>query len=244
MANNNAAHTASSSALKIVSLSHFYGDFKALNDIDLVIEKGQFVVLLGPNGAGKTTLFSLITRLYNYQYGDIFINNHQLQKNPYKALNSLGVVFQQRSLDIDLTVNQNLQYSGALYGLNKKQAHELAQLELERLDMLDFGHVKIRTLSGGQARRVEIARALMTKPSMLILDEPTVGLDINSRTNLLAHVRELAKTTNTAVLWTTHLIDEIDQQDYLIILKKGQIVSRAHASDFTNLKDQLHEALQ
>lgn len=236
-------------ALEITNLSHAYGNFQALKNISFTIKKGQFAVLIGPNGAGKTTLFSLITRLYNTQCGAISINNYALSKQPYDALNHLGVVFQQRCLDIDLTVLQNLKYSAALYGLCKNEALKRAKDELINVAMWDYRHKKIRTLSGGQARRVEIARALMTQPKLLILDEPTIGLDINSRQHLLQHVRSLSQKKHTAVLWTTHLLDELELDDHLIILKQGEIIKQCLANEINqqvtkySLQQQLHALL-
>ena len=228
--------------LEIKALSHYYGKFQALNEIELAIQQGEFVILLGPNGAGKTTLFSLATRLYNNRYGAIKINGFELRKHPSKALRYLGVVFQQRSLDIDLTVEQNLIYSAALHGLSKKLTKQRFHEELKRLDMLNYSTHKIRKLSGGQARRIEIARALMSKPKLLILDEPTVGLDINSREQIIQHVRELCSQDNIAVLWATHLIDEVQAGDTVVILKNGNIIKKgradqiADASDFESMK--------
>lgn len=238
-----------SNALEITDVSHIYGHFQALKNISFKIKKGEFVVLLGPNGAGKTTLFSLITRLYSTQCGQISINEHDLNHQPYEALNHLGVVFQQRCLDLDLSALQNLKYSAALHGLSKHEAQQRAEKELIQVDMWDYRNHKIRTLSGGQARRIEIARALMTQPEILILDEATVGLDINSRRHLLEHVRSLSKLSQTAVLWTTHLIDELDPNDYMIVLKQGQIIEQCSVHEFSNkdneqsIQQQLHTLL-
>lgn len=238
-----------SNALEITDVSHAYGKSKALDRINFKIKKGQFVVLLGPNGAGKTTLFSLITRLYSTQHGEISIHDYRLNEQPYEALNHLGVVFQQRCLDSDLTALQNLKYSAALYGLDKHEAILRAEQELKQVQMWDYRNHKIRTLSGGQARRIEIARALMTRPQLLILDEATVGLDINSRRHLLEHVRSLSEKSNTAVLWTTHLIDELNMSDYMIVLKQGQIIEQCLVHEFDNkdpqqsLEQQLHSLL-
>lgn len=224
-------------ALEIHDLNHFYAKFQALNEIELTIQQGEFVILLGANGAGKTTLFSLVTRLYNNRYGSIKINDFELTKFPTKALRYLGVVFQQRSLDIDLTVEQNLKYSAALHGMSKRLANERTHEELERLNMLEYSDQKIRKLSGGQARRVEIARALMSRPKILILDEPTVGLDVNSREQIIQHVRELCSQNNIAVLWTTHLMDEIQADDTVVILKKGNIAKKGRAEKIAGAKD-------
>ena len=191
---------------------------------------GEFTVLLGHNGAGKTTLFSLITGLYHSGAGSILINGCDMKKQPSKALRHLGVVFQQRSLDLDLTVWQNLKYSAGLYGLSPLQARPRMHEEMKRLDMFDYLHTKIRKLSGGQARRVEIARALMQQPTLLILDEPTFGLDIRSRGVITRHVRTLCNAGLSA-LWSTHLLEEVEPADKLLILKKGEMAAQGRAGE-------------
>ncbi|MDP3837385.1 MAG: ATP-binding cassette domain-containing protein, partial [Methylococcales bacterium] len=135
----------------------------------------------------------------------------------------LGVVFQQTTLDMDLTVDQNLRYHTALHGMSRKLATERIQQELERLNMFDRRFEKVRQLNGGHKRRVEIARALLHKPSLLLLDEPTVGLDVPSRKNIVDYVHRLAAEENIAVLWASHLMDEIYPNDHLIVLHKGII---------------------
>ncbi len=215
-------------ALEARALSHSYGKFEALKKVEFSIEPGEFTVLLGHNGAGKTTLFSLITGLYHSGAGSILINGCDMKRRPGKALRHLGVVFQQRSLDLDLTVWQNLKYAAGLYGLSPAQAKRHAHVEMKRLDMLDYMHDKIRKLSGGQARRVEIVRALMQRPDLLILDEPTFGLDIRSRDIITSHVRTLC-ADGLSALWTTHLLEEVEPGDKLLILKAGKLVARGHA---------------
>ena len=198
------------SALSIDNVSHFYGSFCALERVNFKIDEGDFTVLLGLNGAGKTTLYSLITRLFNTIKGEISIYDFNLRHNPYEALKNIGVVFQQPTLDLDLSVMENLYYHSSLHGLNKKNATDSINEELERIGLTEKKKTKVRALSGGQRRRIEIARALLHKPSLLLLDEPTVGLDIESRQTILKHVKNLCKKKNLAVLWATHLIDEID----------------------------------
>ena len=233
----NRPQTETTYALDITDVCHHYGNIKALADIDLKIQNGEFMILLGPNGAGKTTLFSLITRLHQQSSGEVHINGFNLSKNPQRALAQLGVVFQQRSLDLDLTVEQNLKYSATLYGLSHKQRQRALDLELERVKMQPYKDARVRSLSGGQARRVEIARALMSNPKLLILDEATVGLDVSSRELLLRHVRSLCKQGKLAVLWTTHLIDEVEAEDSVTILKKGRIISRGKAYELAASRD-------
>ena len=209
-------------ALAVAGLGHNYGDFRALDSIDFTVAHGQFTVLLGSNGAGKTTLFSLLTGLYHSRDGRIAICGHDLQKRPSRALRNIGVVFQQRSLDNDLTVWQNLRYSASLYGMPPRLARARAEEETGRLGMEDRMNDKIRHLSGGQARRVEIARALMHRPKLLILDEPTFGLDVPGRETIVEHVRALCGR-GLAALWTTHLLDEVRADDTLLMLKKGRL---------------------
>jgi ABC-2 type transport system ATP-binding protein len=179
--------------------------------------------LLGPNGAGKTSLFSLITRLYDTRAGSIEIAGFNLKRQSSKALGSLGVVFQQPTLDMDLSVESNLLYHADLHGLPRKQARARIREELERQDMFERRHEKARQLNGGHRRRVEIARALLPRPSLLLLDEPTVGLDMPSRKAIVDYVHSLSAEQNIAVLWATHLVDEIFDTDRLIILHKGKI---------------------
>lgn len=211
------------SALAIEGLSFSYGNHKALDDINFNIQAGECTILLGPNGAGKSTLFSLITHLYDTRQGRIELCGFDIKQQSRLALAKLGVVFQQTTLDMDLTVDQNLRYHTALHGMSRKLATERIQQELERLNMFDRRFEKVRQLNGGHKRRVEIARALLHKPSLLLLDEPTVGLDVPSRKNIVDYVHRLAAEENIAVLWASHLMDEIYPNDHLIVLHKGII---------------------
>lgn len=213
-------------ALAIEDLTFAYGAKKALDHVGFSIHTGECTILLGPNGAGKSTLFSLITRLYDTRLGRIALAGFDIKKNSRQALARLGVVFQQTTLDLDLTVMQNLRYHTALHGMGRKWANQRIQEELERLDMYERRFETVRQLNGGHKRRVEIARALLHKPSLLLLDEPTVGLDVPSRQAIVQHVHELAASTEMAVLWATHLIDEIYPDDHLIVLDKGHIKAK------------------
>ena len=213
-----------SSALEIKNVTHKFGKFRALNNVSVSISAGDFTVLLGLNGAGKTTLYSLITRLYNNNTGSIKIHNFNVRENSSNALKKIGVVFQQPTLDLDLSVEENLYYHASLHGISTADAKLRINEEIGRIDLIEKLKNKVRSLSGGQRRRVEIARSLLHKPKLLLLDEPTVGLDIGSRQMILKHVKLLCKKGELAVLWATHLIDEIDKGEKVIVIDKGQIL--------------------
>ena len=198
--------TESTPALEVQGVTHSFGKRKALDGVSLTIDRGQFTVLLGQNGAGKTTLFSLVTRLYdNRSGGSIRVFGFDVRERSSEALARIGVVFQQRTLDLDLTVRQNLLYHAALHGLASAEVKQRAEEELARLGLSERSGDKVRQLSGGQLRRVEIARALLHRPRLLLLDEPTVGLDIGSRQDILDHVRKLVREEDLGLLWATHL---------------------------------------
>jgi len=212
-------------ALSVEGLSHAYGARQALKDITFAIPPASFTVLLGLNGAGKSTLFSLVTRLYAIQRGAIRIFGHDISSAPGAALRLIGIVFQPRTLDLDLSVEQNLVYHAALHGIGAREARQRAGKVLERIALSDRALDKVRDLSGGQLRRVEIARALLHQPRLLLLDEPTVGLDIKSRADMLDHVRGLVAEERVCVLWATHLIDEVADRDAVIVLHQGRILA-------------------
>ncbi|WP_394753391.1 ABC transporter ATP-binding protein [Crenothrix sp.] len=217
--------------LLIENLSFSYSNKKALDNVSFVIHPGECTVLLGPNGAGKSTLFSLITRLYDTRQGRIELCGFDIKKHTRNALAKLGVVFQQTTLDMDLSVMQNLRYHTALHGMPRKLANQRIQQELERLNMYERRYEKVRQLNGGHRRRVEIARSLLHKPSLLLLDEPTVGLDVPSRQALVEYVHQLVAEENLAVLWASHLIDEIYPNDHVIVLHKGQIKAKGSVNE-------------
>jgi ABC-2 type transport system ATP-binding protein len=214
-------------ALAVENLSHAYGARPALIDVTFAIQPSTFTALLGLNGAGKTTLFSLVTRLFAAQKGSVRVFGHDVARAPGEALRRLGVVFQDRTLDLDLTVTQNLAYHAALHGIGRGPARARAEAVLARVGLLDRGGDKVRSLSGGQMRRLEIARALLHEPRLVVLDEPTVGLDIAARADLIAHVRRLVTDEGVAVLWATHLVDEIAPSDDVVILHRGRMLAHA-----------------
>jgi ABC-2 type transport system ATP-binding protein len=218
-------------ALSVEGVSHSYGPRKALDNVSVSVAPGRFVALLGLNGAGKSTLFSLVTRLFAIQTGRIRLFGHDVIREPGEALRLLGVVFQPRTLDLDLSVRQNLTYHAALHGIGARPARTRADEVLARIALADRANDKVRDLSGGQMRRVEIARALLHRPRLLILDEATVGLDIKARADILDHVRRLVSEENVTVVWATHLVDEIADSDALIVLHRGRVLAQGGVAD-------------
>jgi len=211
-------------ALVVEGVSFAYGrGRRALDDVSFRVPAGSFTALLGPNGAGKTTLMSLVTRLFHSRSGSIAVNGFDLRRGSRAALAAMGVVFQRLTLDLDLSVQQNLRYAASLQGMPSARAERRIAEELERLGVADRRRALVRTLSGGLRRRLELARALLHQPRLLVLDEPTVGLDIDSRRAIVEHVHRLCQERDLAVLWTTHLIDEIWPGDGLVILGDGRI---------------------
>lgn len=209
-------------ALEIQGVSHAYRK-PALRDVSFSIDSGDFVLLLGLNGAGKTTLFSLIAGLLALQQGSIRVLGHPLPGGRNAALAGCGFVFQQSALDLDLTVAQSLRYHAALHGLSRSDARARIEQELERFGLVARTHDLVRALSGGQRRRVEIARALLHRPRLLLLDEATVGLDVPSRRAIVQRVRAECAEEGATALWATHLPDEVERGDRTIVLHAGRV---------------------
>jgi ABC-2 type transport system ATP-binding protein len=217
-------------ALSIAGVNHAYGKRIALADVSFSVRPASFTALLGLNGAGKSTLFSLITRLFGLQSGRISIFGHDIGRDPGAALRRLGVVFQPRTLDLDLSVTQNLLYHAALHGIGRREARLRSDELLARVDLADRAGSKVRDLSGGQMRRLEIVRALLHRPRLLLLDEPTVGLDVKARADILGHVRQLVVDQGAGVLWATHLFDEVALSDDLVVLHQGKVLAEGRAA--------------
>ena len=213
-----------SDGLTVSGLSYNYGPKQALDDVSFDVEPGTFCALLGPNGAGKSTLVSLLTRLLVSGTGSIRVGGHDLRTSPRAALAALGVVFQQPTLELNLTVRQNLAYFAALHGLCRSKVPARIDAVLDRLDMRERAGEKASALNGGHRRRMELARALLHEPKVLLLDEPTVGLDAATRAAITTHVHDLAEQ-GLCVLWTTHLTDEVRDSDRLLVLHQGRILA-------------------
>lgn len=200
-----------------------YGAKTALKGVDLNIQAGTLVALLGPNGAGKSTLLQLLTGLFTADQGRVQILGHDMQSHAAEALAELGVVFQQMSLDLDLSVRSNLLFHTDLHGLPRAQALSRIQEGLDVLGLNDVLHQPVRSLSGGNRRKVELVRAMLHRPRLLLMDEATVGLDPASREQLMAEVRRVRTAFGVAALWATHLVDEVADADRVVVLGAGEV---------------------
>lgn len=205
------------------ALKKSYGSKPALQSVSVTLYPGQFVALLGPNGAGKSTLVQILSGLFVPDQGDLSLLGFDIRKDAPKALAGLGVVFQQSSLDLDLSIRANLLFHTDLHGIARKTALERIQAGLEQHGLQEQAGTAVRALSGGNRRKVELIRALLHKPRFLLMDEATVGLDPASRHDLMRAVLALVQAGEVAVLWATHLVDEVAQADRLLVLNKGLI---------------------
>jgi ABC-2 type transport system ATP-binding protein len=216
--------------LLVEDASKSYGRITALDGVGLRVDPGQFVALLGPNGAGKSTLFQLLTGLFVADGGSIRIDGHDIRRDAVRALAGMGIVFQQPTLDLDLSALANLRFHASLHGLTWARAKIRVDAELTRLGIAERANDPARQLSGGNRRKLELARALVHEPRLLLLDEPTVGLDPASRRDLLAYVLDLRQAPplgqRVGVLWATHLVDEAEAADQVVVLHKGKVLTR------------------
>jgi ABC-2 type transport system ATP-binding protein len=219
-------------ALLLENVVKSYGPVKALSGVSLSAWPGEFIVLLGPNGAGKSTLFQLLSGLFVPDSGRIEVMGHNMARDPVPALARLGIVFQQPTLDLELSVTANLMFHAGLHGIPRAVAKSRIEAELVRLGLADRAHDKAAQLSGGNRRRVELARALLHDPRMLLMDEPTVGLDPASRSDLLKLLLAMRRERAVAVLWATHLCDEVAGADRVIVLHKGKILTDTTPAKF------------
>jgi ABC-2 type transport system ATP-binding protein len=211
--------------LRIDGLVKRYGARVALAGLSLVIPAGQFVALLGPNGAGKSTLFQVLTGLFAADEGEIAVAGISMQKQAAQALRRIGVVFQQQALDLDLTVRRNLHFQADLQGLPRALARERIAQGCERFGLTPDLDRAARELSGGNRRKVELIRALLHQPALLLMDEATVGLDPKSRRDLLAGLQTEVKERGASVLWATHWVEEAEAAQRVLVLHKGKLLA-------------------
>lgn len=213
------------SAIEIVGVSHRYGERLALDDLSLAVPAGACFALVGPNGSGKSTLFRLLSTLIAPQRGSIRVLGHDIARETSAVRLAIGVVFQAGSLDRQLTVRENLAHQGHLYGLRGVALASRIDHELARFGLADRAAERAATLSGGLRRRVELAKALLHRPRLLLLDEPSTGLDPAVRAELWERLDELSRTDGVTVALTTHLLDEAGRADRVAILDAGRLVA-------------------
>ncbi|WP_460449339.1 ABC transporter ATP-binding protein [Alsobacter sp. SYSU BS001988] len=215
----------------LAGLAKSYGKVKALADVSLSLRAGEFTALLGPNGAGKSTLFQILTGLFVPDGGTVSVLGADLSADPTAALARLGVVFQQSALDLDLTVEQNLSYHAGLHGMAPRAARQAIGEALALFGQAGARRERVRALSGGTRRKIELARALMTDPALLLLDEPTQGLDPASRRDLVDHVARLTRERGLGVLWATHIVSEVEDADRVVVLHRGRVLDDGTPAD-------------
>ncbi|HKB14993.1 MAG TPA: ATP-binding cassette domain-containing protein [Planctomycetota bacterium] len=215
----------SAPAVSVEKLSRAYGERVALRDLSLDVGEREVFGVLGPNGGGKTTLFRILATLILPSSGTARIFGNDVVADPDGARLRFGVVFQSASLDRNLTVEENLRHQGHLYGLRGADLHSRIEEALSRFGLGDRRRERVRKLSGGLARRVELAKGLLHRPALLLLDEPSVGLDPAARAELWSHLRDLRAKEGTTILFTTHFLDEAEGCDRLAILDRGSLVA-------------------
>ena len=212
-------------ALLLDSVVKTYGAIHAVNGVSLSARPGEFIALLGPNGAGKSTLFQLLSGLFVPDSGRIEVMGHDMTRNAVPALARLGIVFQQPTLDLELSVTANLLFHAGLHGIPRSVAVPRIEAELARMGLSERARDKAAKLSGGNRRRVELARALLHGPSVLLMDEPTVGLDPASRADLVKLLLAMRTERSVAVLWATHLCEEVTGADRVVVMHKGKVLA-------------------
>jgi ABC-2 type transport system ATP-binding protein len=219
--------------LSVKNLSKRYGERSALKELSFQLHRGQFCALLGPNGAGKSTLFQLLTGLFVPDQGDITIDGIDLQRAPATALARIGVVFQQQALDLDLSIRHNLKFHADLHGLSRSVTQGRITSDCEALGLTSDLDRLTRELSGGTRRKVELVRALLHRPGLLLMDEATVGLDPKSRKDIVSAVQRDVQQRGTCVLWATHWVEETVDAAKVLVLHQGQWVAEGSPAQVT-----------
>ena len=211
--------------IEIKNITKKYGNFIAVDNISLKVNKGEVFAFLGPNGAGKTTTIKMLTTLLNPTSGEIFLNNHNVTENPHETRRSFGIVFQDPSLDNELTAHENMQFHAILYGL-KKDIYQKRIIELLNLvELYDRRDSFVKNFSGGMNRRLEIARGLLHHPKVLFLDEPTLGLDPQTRNHIWTYINNLNKQEDVTIFFTTHHMEEVERiAQRVAIIDHGKII--------------------
>lgn len=211
--------------IEVNNLVKTFGAIKAVNDVSFRVEPGERFALLGPNGAGKSTIIKMLTTLLKPTSGTLLLNNHNVVKDQDLARRSFGIVFQDPSVDIELTAYENMQLHAILYHIPQKEIDQRINDLLGLVELLDRKDSFVKTFSGGMKRRLEIARGLLHHPKILFLDEPTVGLDAQTRNMLWDYVRKLSEEKNMTIFFTTHYLEEAEANaDKIAIIDQGRLI--------------------
>jgi ABC-2 type transport system ATP-binding protein len=222
--------------IEVRDLEYSYGDFKAVDRVSFFVREGEIFSFLGPNGAGKSTVINILTTLLPLQKGSVTIAGHDLAKEPQEVRRAIGIVFQDETLDRDLTVRETLELHGRIYSMPNAQRKERIEEIIKLVELEEKRNVRTRYLSGGMKRRLEIGRGLMTRPEVLFLDEPTIGLDTQTRRRLWEYIKKV-NDSGTAIFLTTHYMDEADMvSDWIDIIDHGRIIASGEPA---RLKDAL-----
>ncbi|KKN48815.1 hypothetical protein LCGC14_0648920, partial [marine sediment metagenome] len=221
-------------AVEVKDLVKQFGQTVAVDGISFAIEKGKIFGFLGPNGAGKTTTINILCTLLKASSGNAYINGLESSQDPEKVRQSIGIVFQDPSLDERLTAWDNLEFHGLIYNLSKKLRRQRIDEVLDIVKLDDRRHDLVKTFSGGMKRRLEIARGLMHHPSVLFLDEPTLGLDPQTRNHIWSYIRKIKKEQNITIFLTTHYMEEAENCDDIAIIDHGKIIALDTPSNLKN----------
>ncbi len=210
----------------VKNLTKKFGDFTAVDDISFGVEPGEVFAFLGPNGAGKSTTIKMLTTLLKPTAGEIFLNGHNVEENPNDTRRSLGIVFQDPSLDNELTAFENMKFHAILYGLKKDVYEKRIPELLELVELTDRRDSFVMSFSGGMKRRLEIARGLLHLPRVLFLDEPTIGLDPQTRNKIWTYIGNLNKKEKVTIFFTTHHMEEVERiAERVAIIDHGKIIA-------------------
>lgn len=213
-------------SIELNNLSKSFGDLKAVTDISFAIKRGELVAFLGPNGAGKSTTIKMLITILKPTSGRVTVNGYNVLTQQNQVRNSIGVVFQDVSVDDELTAFENMEYHAVLYNLPRRHRKQRIESMLDYLGLAQRQKDRVKSFSGGMKRRLEIARGLLHDPQVLFLDEPTLGLDVQTRTFLWKHVHKLNHEKNTTVFFTTHNIDEAEKTaERIFIIDQGKIIA-------------------
>ena len=230
--------------IEIKNITKKYGNFTAVDNINFNVKKGEISAFLGPNGAGKTTTIKMLTTLLNPTTGEVFLNGHNVTENPHETRRSFGIVFQDPSLDNELTAYENMQFHAILYGLTKNVYKQRIVDLLNLVELYDRKDSYVKNFSGGMKRRLEIARGLLHHPKVLFLDEPTIGLDPQTRNHIWAYINNLNKKENVTIFFTTHHMEEVERiaqkvaiVDHGKILITGTVEEIIQKAEAKNLED-------